>query len=63
MTKLFKKEATVRKASKNRPQSLILHIPPVIRDVLELKADMQIILEANIDKTGETYIKMMKKQD
>ncbi len=61
MTKLFTKEATVRKASKHRPQSLILHIPPVIRDVLELKADNKIILEA-YNETGETYIKM-KKQD
>ena len=60
MTKLFEKEAVVRKASKHRPKSLILHIPPVIRDVLELKADDNIILEAYIENTGEKHIKIRK---
>lgn len=61
MTKLFQKEAKVRKASKNRPKSLILHVPPVIRDFLELEFDNDILLEACIEETGETYVKLRKK--
>ena len=62
MTKIFEKEATIRKASKNRQKSLILHIPPVIRDYMELQADEQIIISANLD-AGERYIKIKKKID
>ncbi len=63
MTKIFEKEATIRKASKNRQKSLILHIPPVIRDYMELQADEQIIISANLDTVGERYIKIKKKID
>lgn len=60
MTCVIKTEATIRKASKQRPKSLLLSIPPVAREAMELKADTKIFVEVHYDTTGK-YLKIYKK--
>lgn len=59
MTTLLRKQTKVRKRSNYRPKSLILLIPAVIRDLLELSSDDDVCLEVCMENE-EKYLKLKK---
>lgn len=59
MTTLLKMPTKVRKRSNSRPKSLILLIPAVTRDLLELSADDNVCLEVCMENE-EKYLKLRK---
>jgi len=62
MTKILQKDIQLKYVSKSRPKSLILRIPASIRDILELKYDDTVTLEACMDE-NQKYLKVYKKLD
>jgi hypothetical protein len=59
MTTLVKIPHVIRKRSNNRPKSLILLIPALIRDTMELTADDNICLEVCMEN-NEKILKIRK---
>lgn len=60
MTKIFETVSTARRPSKQRPKSLILAVPPVMKEYLELEHQSMIRWTACIDENNEKYIKISK---
>ena len=59
MTTIVKIPHTIRKRSNSRPKSLILLIPALIRDVMELSAEDQVCLEVCMEN-NEKILKIRK---
>lgn len=62
MTLVARLEKKVKYRSKDRKKSLLLLIPAMVRDILELKHDDKVILDIIIENE-EKYVKIYKKQD
>ena len=62
MTKLLSKDVKLKYVAKSRPKSLILRIPAVIRDLLELTYDDTVTMDVIIEDDVK-WIKIYKKLD
>lgn len=60
--KLISKDVKLLKVSKARPKSLVLRIPAIIRDLLELNTGDTVTLDV-IEEQDCRYIKIYKKLD
>ena len=60
MTSILKVDAKIRRASHQRPKSLILSINPLIRELMELEHGTPVTLEVCLSKENEKYIKIRK---
>ena len=59
MTTIVKLPTQVKKRSNARPKSLILHIPAMVRDIMEFEHETKICLEV-CTENEEKYIKIRK---
>ena len=62
MTTIATKETKVRYRSKSRPKSLLLLIPALVRDLLELEYNDTVIMDVCIEN-DEKFVKIFKKQE
>ncbi len=62
MTLVARLNKKVKYRSKDRPKSLLLLIPAMVRDILELKYDDEVVLDVIVEN-DEKYVKIYKKQD
>lgn len=60
MTLIARLEKKVKYRSKDRPKSLLLLIPAIARDILELKYDDLVIMDIVVEN-DEKYLKIYKK--
>ena len=60
MTKMLETVSTARRPSKRRPQSLILAVPPIMREYLEIEHQSMIRWKACVDENNEKYLKIQK---
>lgn len=61
MTEIVKCEAKIRRASHQRPKSLILSISPTIRDIMNFEHGTPVILEVCLDENDKKFVKISKK--
>ena len=62
MTLIARLEKKVKYRSKDRPKSLLLLIPAMVRDILELKYNDSVIIDIIVED-DKKYVKIYKKQD
>ena len=62
MTLLTRLEKQVKSRSKDRPKSLLLLIPAMVRDLMDLKVNDTLILDI-VEENNKRYMKIYKKQD
>ena len=59
--KLFELETELKAVSKQRPKSLILRIPPSVRETMELEQGTKLKIEVCFNKEENIFLRCIKK--
>lgn len=60
MTTIYEETRKIRRVSKTHPRSLILTIPPTVRDIMKFEHGTSISIEVCLDENEETYLRIQK---
>ena len=60
MTKIYETTRNLRRSSKKSYKSLLLAIPPEIRDIMKFEHGTQLKIEICLDENEEKYLKIRK---
>ncbi len=60
MTKIYEETRNIRCVSKSHPKSLILLIPPTVRDIMKFEHGTSIHIEVCLDENEEKYLTVRK---